>query len=388
MAPFCFKYPEEGMRIKFTKSTFTASFMFNTGACIYEPLKRTIMHLNKKSTMLLAGMLTASMALQAQNVSYRKTENDPDDYKRTMLYLDLFTADTYLEPCLGSAVKLETMVGSRIMPYVQAKFAWADAATHHVVTGFPENKGGQKKQLVIDMGSAFYLVNKNKTKRNVKIVLSSSHYGNYTHTRYIRIPATVKRLFGVEGGIYINRRGLEFDMKSHPFYKYQSKDGHVTVPIDEVGTSTGNIQPSGESYKPLSMTHVVSIYGGLHYRSITNVEISSGEGIKANRNTLDLYADVMLAPVVPISNVIDNTGTEWKLIPQSGAIRHLGWKAGFTHHNCKRVSFEYNFEFGQKPGPVMGKDFMDNGTYISLGMGLSIGSGKYFHFKGKKEIKA
>ena len=325
----------------------------------------------------MASLLTTSMALQAQNVSYRKTENDPDDYKRTMLYLDLFTADTYLNACLGSAVKMETMVGSRIMPFVQVKFAWADASTSHVVTGFPENKGGQKKQLVLDMGSAFYLVNKNATK-NVKVVLSSSSFGGYTHTRYIRIPATVKKLFGVEGGVYVNRRALEFDSKSHQYFKYQSKDGNVTVPIDEVGSSTGNVQPSGEAYKPLSMTHVFSIYGGLHYRKITNVEISSGEGIKANRNTLDLYADVMLAPAVPISNVIDN----------SGAIRHLGWKAGFTHHNCKKVSFEYNFEFGQKPGPIMGKDFMDNGTFISLGMGLTIGSGKYFHFKSKKETKA
>ena len=136
------------------------------------------------------------------------------------------------------------------------------------------------------------------------------------------------------------------------------------------------------------MTHIFSIYGGLHYRKITNVEISTGEGIKANRNTVDLYADIMLAPVVPISNVIDNEGKEWKIVPQSGAIRHLGWKAGATHHNCGRVSLEYNFEFGQKPGPIMGKDFMNSGAYISMGMGLSIGSRKYFHFSGKKEPKA
>lgn len=345
------------------------------------------MQFNRKRSVVLAGLLIMGMALRAQTVSYHKTENDPDDYKRSMLYLDLFTADTYLDACLGSAIKVETMVGSRIMPFVQTRFAWSDAATHHVVSGYPENKGGQKKQLVLDMGSAFYLVNRNATK-NVKVILSSSSFGGYTHTRYIRIPATVKKLFGVEGGVYLNRRGLEFDTKSHPYYKYQSKDGSVTVPIDEVGSSTGNVQPTGEAYKPLSMTHIVSIYGGLHYRRLTNVEISTGEGIKANRNTLDLYADVMYAPVVPIANVVDNSGTEWKLVPQSGAIKHLGWKAGFTHHNCKKVSFEYNFEFGRKPGPVLGKDFMNNGSYISLGMGLSIGSNKYFHIKGKKETEA
>ena len=68
------------------------------------------------------------------------------------------------------------------------------------------------------------------------------------------------------------------------------------------------------------MTHIFSIYGGLHYRKITNVEISTGEGIKANRNTVDLYADIMLAPVVPISNVIDNEGKEVTLetdLPES-----------------------------------------------------------------------
>ena len=340
--------------------------------------------MNTKKIVLLSALIAASAGAHSQSVSYKTTTDDPDDYKRTNLYLDLFTVDTYLNPNLGSAIKLETMLGGRIMPWVQWKFSWADANTSHVVSGYPTTAGGLKKQRIIDIGSAFFLSSHNKTKR-VKITLSSHSSGNYTHTKYVMIPAQVKRMFGVEGGIYINRRALEFDDESHGKFRYQSADGAIDAPIGSVGGS-GTNQPAGEYYKPLSMAHIFSLYGGIHYRTIHNVTIATGDyGHRSNRSITDVYADVMVAPVVSIAHVVDVAGKEWILAPQSGAIKRIGWKAGFVHHNSQKTSFSYNFEFGQKPGPVMGDDLFTNGTYVAMGMGLNIGFNKYLGLPHKKK---
>lgn len=331
----------------------------------------------------VAAMMTTA---NAQMVSYKVLTDDPDDYKRSMLYLDLFNAETYLTPTLGSAAKLETMVGGRIMPWAQVRYSWADAATHHVVSGYPTNAGGQKKSLTIDLGSAFYLVSKNKHKK-VKVVLSSFSSGSKTYSKYLMVPAYVKKQFGVEGGVNIARKALEFEDNSHPFYNYKNLTTGAELPIGSVGNlSVGS--PAGEAYNPLSMTTIFSIYGGLHLRTIRNLTISSSSwGVKSNRSVGDFYVDAMLAPAVNVKDVVDIAGKTWGIEKQAGAIRNLGWRVGYTHHNSQRTSFQYNFEFGQKPGPVMGKEFLDNGTYISLSMGLSIGSRKFVGIAPKKKAK-
>ncbi|MCW3124220.1 MAG: hypothetical protein JWQ38_3712 [Flavipsychrobacter sp.] len=337
-----------------------------------------------RKMMLNAAILSCSLASTAQMTSYTLLSSDPDDYKRSVVYVDLFTADTYLNPNLGSAVKAETVIGNRIMPWLQMKYSWADANTHHVVSGFPTNASGLKKQFILDAGGALFLVSKNKDKR-VKVVLSSHSFGGYTHTKYLMVPSTIKRMFGVEGGVYYNRRALEFEDKSHALYSYKSTTGSYAGPIEDVGsTSSAAGAPTGESYKPLSMTNIMSIYGGIHYRKITNTSIrASGYGKRTNATIMDWYADIMLAPYVPIADVVDNTGQTFELVAAKGAINHLGWKAGATYHTAKTFSFEYNFEFGKKPGPSLGKGFMTNGAYISMGLGFSLGFDTQFKRKQK-----
>lgn len=330
--------------------------------------------MNKKLA-LAAALLAATTATQAQMVSYKKVTDDPDAYKRSVLYLDLFTADTYLQPALGSAIKAETVIADRLMPWANVRFAWSDAASHHVVTGYPTVDGGQKKEMITDLGLAFFPISRNAQNKRVKIVLSSFHTSSYTHTRYIRVPATVKRMFGPEGGINITRKALRFEDASHPFYHYQSTDGKTDLPIEDVG-GTGT-QPAGLAYAPQSMGRTMSVYGGIHYRKVTNVSISSDSyGYKSTHAVGDWYADVMVAPVISIANVVDVSGQEWKLVAQDGGKRHLGWRLGYSHHtSINTVGFAYDFEVGQRPGPVMGDSFLDNGSYIQFGMGLSIGSG-------------
>jgi hypothetical protein len=326
-----------------------------------------------RTTIALAATMLGAAAANAQSVNYTKLVDDAKGYKKTMLYLDLFAVDTYLEPSIGSAVKLETVVAGRIMPWAQVKFALTDAASHHAVTGYPTVKGGQKKQLSIDLGGALYLVNKTKSGKPVKVVLSSFSTGRVRTTKYINVPAQVSKMFGPEGGVNFMRKAVGLGDDASKFYRYESMDGSVNLPIIGVGGS--GKQPAGLAYDPQSMTNVMSVFAGIHFRKVTNLSIKTdGYGVKSSRKVGDFYVDAMIAPVVPIANVIDAAGQEWKMVKQDGAVRNLGWRMGYTHHNSYKVGFEYNFEVGQRPGPKLGDGFMDNGTYMVLGMGLSIGS--------------
>ena len=319
---------------------------------------------------ITAAVSGLALSASAQMTSYTKVSDDPHSYKPTAAYIDLFNADTYLDASISYGLKVETVVLKRLMPWVQYRHSYMDMATHHVVSGYPTKEGGLKKQMVLDIGGALFLADHEK-KKSLKVVLSSFSGGGYTHTRYMMVPGTRRRMFGVEGGVFYNRKALEFDDASHSMYSYKTPSGQV-VPIDGVGTSSGNPQPAGESYKPLSMTNVVSIYGGVRMRKVTSLFINVGGRTKNNAKVSDLYFDLMLAPVVPIADVVDINGAKWGIEAKSGSIRHLGWRMGYSARGVKTAGLQYNFEFGQRPGPMLSKEFLGNGTFISMGLGVSI----------------
>ncbi len=137
------------------------------------------------------------------------------------------------------------------------------------------------------------------------------------------------------------------------------------------------------------MSYTTSIYGGLHLRNVKNTVIrAESYGRRANAKVVDVYLDLMFAPVISIGNTVDISGKEWKIVPQAGAVRHLGYKVGYAMHSTKSFGFMFYTEFGKKPGPIMGKDFIGNGTYISAGLGVTIASGKQLSFGLSKHKKS
>ena len=321
----------------------------------------------------------------AQSVSYRPIDSDPDKYKPTALSLDLINFDTYLDASIGYGLKLETVIGGRIMPFINYKHAWTDLSARHIYNSYPMPKNGLHNQTTIDAGGVLFLRSKVK-KRHVKIVLHSSSSGGYTYSKYLMVPSEVKRMLGVGGGIYFSQKAMQFEDDAHSLYRYKSLDGTIDVPIHDVGYTGTDVQPAGDAYTPYAMSYTTSIYGGLHIRNVKNTVIQAdGYGRRANAKVVDFYFDMMYAPVVAIGNVRDIDGKEWEMVPQSGALRHLGYKVGYSMRSSKTFGFMYYTEFGKKPGPAMGKSFLNNGTYITLGMGVSIASGKQLAFKHKKD---
>ncbi len=339
---------------------------------------------NASISVLAGGILILSTVnATAQSVSYMLKETDPSGYRKSVLYIDPFNVDTYLTPCIGGGFKLETVIAQHLMPFIGVKYSYLDAVTLRSVTNYPIATGGLKKQLVVDAGAAFFVVNKNK-KKNVKVILSSHKSGDVTTTKFLTIPSEVKKLLGFEGGLYYNRKALEFRDGSHPLYHYRMEGSTASQPIADVTSFPSGGQPSGNFYKPMSMARIFSVFGGIRSRRVTHTVIKTEKyGTRANNSAFDMYADMMISPGTSIKEVVDNSGTVWEIKPQAGAIRHLGWRAGFAFHNSFRTSFQYSFEFGQKPGPKMGSGFLYNGSYISLGVGIAIGFNKEIKTKDK-----
>ncbi|MES2703953.1 MAG: hypothetical protein V4649_15035 [Bacteroidota bacterium] len=332
----------------------------------------------------IACLLTLGFSIStgAQQVSYTVIEKDPDKYKRTILYLDLINCDTYNDISAGYAAKLETVVGNRLMLWGQLKRSWLDAAARSRYN-YPVAADGLQKHAINDFGGVFFLTNKNKDK-HVKVVLRSSSGGGYSYSKYIMVPATMKSHFGIRGGLFYNAKVLELDNDAHKRFRYESLDGTMNLPIEDVGSSA--VQPAGNAYCPLPLMKATSLYSGLHIRKITNVRLKVGRyGKRANAKVVDVFADLMYGTSTDISNVRDVDGVEWKILPQNGAIRKIGWRIGYSIHSARTFHYQYSAEFGRRPGAIVGDNFTSNGTYITLAMGVSIGSGQYLHFKRKEK---
>ncbi len=340
-----------------------------------------------KRLSVVAAIVGYCSLATAQSVSYRLLETDPRNYKPTVLCLDLLNCDTYHDVAAGYGVKLETVILGRIMPFVNFKNSWYDGATHHLYNSYPIAPGGLKNQTNLDAGAVLFLFNKVK-KRPVRIILKSTSSGRYTFTHFTYVPSEVKRMFGVGGGIFYNRKTLSIQDDAAPFFKYKNLSTGAEVAIPQVGETNAG-QPAGDAYRAFAISNTMSLYGGLHLRNIKNTVIrADGYGKRSNAKVVDVYFDVMVAPVVSVGNVKDIDGKEWKIVPQSGGVNHIGYKAGYAIHSAKSFGFYYYTEFGKRPGPVLGKDFLNNGSYITLGMGVSIGSGLQLNVRSHKGKKS
>ncbi len=324
-----------------------------------------------RTALILAGLSTQAFA---DSITYTTIETDPRKYKPTVLSVDLVNCDLYHELSAGYGLKLETVILGRLMPYAGFKGSWYDGASHKVFDDYPEAPGGMSKQFNTDVGATLFLLNSVK-ERKVRVVLSSYGNSHYRITHFTWIPSQVKRMFGVEGGIFYNRKGIAIKGEGASFYNYKDKatGAEVAMPTSS-GSGTG--LPAGDATWAFPMTNTVSFYGGIRYRNIKNTVIrAEGYGKRSNANVVDFYADLMLAPVSTIGDVTDKSGKQWEMVQKSGAVNHMGYRVGFSSHCSRTFGFSYYMEFGKRPGPVLGDKFANQGGYLSLGVGFSIGSG-------------
>ena len=202
---------------------------------------------------------------------------------------------------------------------------------------------------------------------------------------YTKVPSKVRRMVGVRAGNYTFRKALAIDDDSRTNYGYKSTDGSyqvaINLPYDKYINPAPPVsvkQPTGKRESPVTITYTNSVFTGIHFRKVKNTRIAlNGNRIRASERITDIYADVFIPYSTSISNVVDTKGTEWQLAPRAGLKNTTGWRLGGAMRYPKGHFWQTNLEIGKRPGPKLHSGFKGNGTYIVLGVGCSIGFGKY-----------
>ncbi|MBI3234820.1 MAG: hypothetical protein HYZ42_12425, partial [Bacteroidetes bacterium] len=178
--------------------------------------------------------------------------------------------------------------------------------------------------------------------RRVKIILEqySSGYGNYrtTHTKYLMVPGTVRKSFGLRGGFY---------NLYTPFDLSETK-GMVSGEKAFYGMQANRIDTIKNISGWTSMNSMV-LAVGLDMRTITNVVINTDTyGTRSNRLSSNIYLDALLAVYNNYKDFYVGTGDTLVNI-KPYAKRPLGWRFGWQYVNPVKPWMSMTMEFGKRP---------------------------------------
>ncbi len=309
-----------------------------------------------KPILFLFGIVVGTHAM-AQNVNYRILTDDPENVKAFSLSLEPFYCDLYRSDVhLGYSVRADLLFLKRMELRADFRRAYLDVTGKETIVSAYYPKNGAKMALFGEAGVSLFLVDKLK-KTQAKLVLSSSSDGSYTYTKYIMIPATKRKMWGVRGGIYNNRVAFEMD-GTDSFFVMKDNNGTETPAVNNTVT----------------MFNATSLYGGLHWKSIVDVVASTDYGTRKVGKMVDFYIDFLFAPVVAFSDVKSPGGAEFGLKAKSDHVKRMGWRAGWVYRHPNKVGICYKFEFGARPGfrSADKMDFTSERSYMMFTIGVNI----------------
>lgn len=309
-----------------------------------------------KPILFLLGLAFGAHAM-AQQVNYRILTDDPENVKAFSLSLEPFYCDLASTNIhLGYSIRADLLLLKRMEVRADFRRAYLDINGGETNTSDYYPKKGAKLALYGEAGASLFFVDKLK-KTQAKLVLSSSSDGSYTYTKYIMIPATKRKMWGVRGGIYNNRVAFELS-DPDSFFVMKASDGTESQAVDNT----------------ISMVNTTSLYAGLHWKSIVDVVASTDYGTRKVGSMVDFYIDFLFAPVVFFGDVKSPAGGEFSLKANSGHIKRMGWRAGWTYRHPNKVALSYKFEFGARPGFRSSEEFafITERSFMMFTVGLNI----------------
>lgn len=315
--------------------------------------------------LALFALTLLSLHVGAQEVKYKILSDDPRHVKPFSLSLDPFYCDLGATDIhMGWQVRADLLFLKRLEFRAEYRRAYLDINESSGESGAYIPSKGVKPASHFEGGVSLFLFDKLK-KTNTKLVLSSRTSGNYTYTKYIMIPATKRKMFGVRGGVYAYNVAMEIDgNKNGEFFTVKTEDGNTTL-------------PEGAPDGAITMYTTGAVYGGLHWKSIIDVIARTDYGIRKVGGMSDFYIDVLFSPVVSFGNVRNN-GIDYTMEANKDKVKRFGWRAGWQMRHPNKVWFDYKFEFGARPGfkstEKIGLD--SERIYMMFGFGLNIPVGK------------
>jgi hypothetical protein len=261
----------------------------------------------KTKTTCIATILFSALALQstAQNVEYQIIDNAPDKAKN--LQIGLFFGGDFADEILGNGI--------------QANFNWKRLdiearyfrSFHNKITKdttFPELILPHKLELT----GAFHFYDRVAEGREQQLKIG----GDYQSIRYIMVPVVVRKIRGIRGGI------MDASTLETAHYK------------DTKGTSV-NAEHN---------VHIERIFAGLFTKRISSYKIAAGERKRTKRSSIELFADVILAPAIKIDPVYKGAARDIT----EAATSPLGVRIGLQQLSAKVVGLTCRIETGTMPG--------------------------------------
>lgn len=313
----------------------------------------------KKVLFLSIFTLSCSGVLQAQEVSYRILTDDPDEIKPLSISLEPFYFDLYPKNMnMGYSVRADLLFLKRLELRADFRGAYLDFLIEDAGSGTYTAKNDPKKAMYMEAGASLFFTNKKK-KVTTKLVLSSRTVGDYTYTRYIMVPATKRKMWGVRAGLSNNRLVTELT---------DGQQGYMEKIRESDGTRDTLVNGAFPMY------NVTSLYAGLHWKSVINLVADTDYGKKRSARVNDFYLDLLFAPVVHMGAVKDATGNIYKLETDSKHIKRFGWRLGWVIRDPNRVWMTYKFEMGARPGITSTEGYglkFDN-SFLMFTFGINI----------------
>jgi hypothetical protein len=318
-------------------------------------------------------LLLLSFVSFSQKLSYKVIKDEPNKIKKFTVHLDPFFVDAWsTNSTLGFGARADLMFLKRFSGNLTFRKAYLDMnARTHADASLAKPKNGFSKMTYIEPSVAFHLRDRLK-KRDVKVVLSSNttYSGNYqtTHTKYIMVPGTVRRITAARGGLFFVNTAIDMD-EGDAIKTWTATNGNEKVSFGDFGTTI-----HGSSvYNGYTQMRQVTLFGGLSFKSITNLkaEVEGYSKPRGNYNFYDFYVDYMFAPVLNFQDVKFADGTKFTL--SNSTTKRTGWRVGMLWKNANRAYLSYGFEFGQRPGyEGNDKGFLNSRSFLNLVMGVSI----------------
>jgi len=227
----------------------------------------------------------------------------------------------------------------------------------------------------LELGGTYHLRDHTKVK-NRKVVLSSVTNGRTTTTESIKVPATVRKILGVRGGLY-NYHTVITARQNGNISGDLAGGGDIKGVISTDGSRFGGAArlystPEDPFFNTESATNmkVLGIYAGISSTSYHYIKIDAdGYGEKGGYRFLNFYADAMIAPV----RIDDFVGADGKRYDVSGKgaqgfkTRPFGARVGYEYTIVpKHIGYYAKTEIGFKPGLANSK------FYVSLGFGITV----------------
>lgn len=313
----------------------------------------------KTKQLLFAGCCALSIITQAQSVSYKVIENDPDK-RNLFIHLNPFNTQAYMSDItIGYNIQATWMAAKHFQLQVDYRKAYLDMNATGIFS--PE---GLKKSSQIEIGGAFNFVNRIKNISH-RVVLKSSTSGKYTYTSSIYVMGEARRIKSLRGGfltLFSNHKiDNDFTQSSEGGMQGKTADGEVKYFRDSINFETINFTARS-----------VGFYGGIDFKTIKQLIVNAeGYGTKSCKTVNNFYLDALFTPLVvydikPNANQAAFSNIDINIKENKRKV--LGWRLGWQYTLNQPCGFNAKMEIGQQPGVATKTFFMTFGFGITIGL--------------------